>query len=137
MNFNKRNIFQRLFGVCITQPPQDPTCWSFKDGLLIVDLDRTSELTDPGGAIRLERDDLPDKVLIIHGDDGNYHAFQNVCQHGKRHLDPVPGDNTVQCCSIGKATYDYEGKILYGSAKDKLKIFPLDLDEGKLFINIE
>ena len=137
MKFNQRNIFQRLFGSCITKPPQDPTCWSFKDGLVIVALDRAAELAESGGAIRLERDDLPERVLVIHGDDGKYHAFQNVCQHGKRRLDPVPGDGTVQCCSIGKSTYDYQGKILFGSAKDALKVFPVDLNEGKLFINID
>ena len=137
MKTNKRNMFQRLFGLCITRAPEDGTCWSFEDNLVVVDLARAPELAEPGGAIRLERDDLPDRVLIIHGDDGKYHAFQNRCQHMGRRLDPVPGDSTVQCCSVDRTTYDYEGKILHGKAKDRLKVFPLDVEDNRLFINIE
>jgi nitrite reductase/ring-hydroxylating ferredoxin subunit len=113
----KRSIFQRLFGISATQLPKDKGCWTYSNGKVVVDLDRAPELSEPGGAIRLEGKSLPDRVLLIHGEDGNYHAFRNRCGHMGRRLDPVPETQTVQCCSVSKSTYDYDGNILFGPAK--------------------
>ena len=40
------------------------------------------------------------RTLVVHGDDGTFHAFANRCRHMGRRLDPVPGTETVQCCSV-------------------------------------
>ncbi len=43
---------------------------------------------------------------------------------GHRRLDPVAGTGTVQCCSVGKSTYTYDGKKIFGpptGAIDRLK----------------
>ena len=133
----KRNFFQRLFGKPATKPPQDNDCWSFSDGVLLIELEKAPELSEPGGALRLEADELPNKVLVIHGDDGQYHAFKNVCTHGKRCLDPVPGGGTVQCCSVGKSTYDYNGNVLRGSAKENIVVYPVKVDNGNLKVIIK
>ena len=133
----KRSFFQRLFGKPATQPPKDKECWTFTDGKVIVDLSRAPELSETGGAIRLEGNEIPERVLVIHGDDGNYYAFSNKCKHGGRRLDPVPCAGTVQCCSIGKSTYDYSGKVLSGSAKEDIIIYPVKFDDGKLIIEIK
>ena len=50
----KRNILQRIFGIPATWPSRDSESWSHKDKSVIVDLDRTAELAEPGGTIRLE-----------------------------------------------------------------------------------
>ena len=42
------------------------------------------------------------QVLIVHGEDGEYHALENKCTHAGRRLDPLPGRPEVECCSIGK-----------------------------------
>jgi len=133
---NKRGFFQRLFGKPVTQPPQDAGCWSYSNGTVVIELDKVPELAHAGGAIRLEGGNLPVKVLIIHGDDGNYHVFRNSCTHGKRCLDPVPGAGTVQCCSVGKSTFDYSGKVLRGGAKDNIVVYPVKVEEGRLRVQL-
>ena len=132
----RRNIFQRIFGKCVTQEPTDPGCWTYSDGKVEIDLARAEELSDTGGAIRIESEKLPERLLVIHGDDGNYHAFQNRCTHGKRRLDPVPSAATVQCCSIGKSTFDYSGKLLVGSAKSDMTTYPVEIKDGRLVVSL-
>jgi len=134
---SKRNFFQRLFGKPVTKPPQNDGCWSFSDDVLLIQLDKAPELSNPGGGIRIEGETLPFRVLVIHGDDGQYHAFRNVCTHGKRCLDPVPGGGTVQCCSVGKSTFDYDGKVLRGSAKENIVVYPVKEENGKLIVTLK
>ncbi len=130
----RRNIFQRLLGISATQPPKDPDCWSFEDGRITIDLRRTPELAQTSGALRLEGGDLPKRTLVVHSNDGRYHAFCNQCAHGKRRLDPVPGTTTVQCCSVGKSTYDYGGERLSGSAKGPITPFKVELKGEQVIV---
>ena len=132
----KRSIFQRIFGICATKPPQNADCWNFIDNEVVINLERTEELSHSGRGIRLDGKNLPVRVLVFKGDDGLYHAFQNQCTHGGRRLDPVSGSDIVQCCSVGKSTFDYNGRLLAGSAKDNIKTFPARLEEGKLVITL-
>jgi len=129
-----RALWQRVFGIPATKRPADPGCFEIGDDRLTVDLDRAPELTEPGGAIRLEGGDLKHRILVVHGDDGRYHAFKNRCMHMGRRLDPVPGSHTVQCCSVGKATYDYEGNLVSGSAQGPIEVLPVTVDGRKLVI---
>ncbi|MEW6366920.1 MAG: Rieske 2Fe-2S domain-containing protein [Acidobacteriota bacterium] len=132
----KRSFLQRLFGLPVTQPPQDPHCWRYEGGEVVVDLSRAPEITRRGGGIRLEGKGLPDRVLVIHGEDGRYHAFRNRCGHMGRRLDPVPGTETVQCCSVGKTTYDYGGKALHGPAKKPAGCHAVQVEDGRIRISL-
>jgi len=116
--------------------PAVPGGWTFDDGKNVVDLARVPELSSGNKAVRFEAKTLPECVLIIQGDDGQYYAFQNRCTHGKRRLDPMPGMQQVQCCRIGKSIYDYNGKIISGSAKDDIRTSPVIADNGKLVITL-
>jgi nitrite reductase/ring-hydroxylating ferredoxin subunit len=129
-----RSIFQRILGMCATGKPRNEECWTYEGGAVIVDLAKAPELDERNGAIRLEGKNLPDRVLVIRGDDGSYYAFRNRCAHGKRRLDPVPGAQQVQCCSVGKSTFDYEGSRISGSAKKDITPYKVALEEGKLII---
>ncbi|MEZ5357983.1 MAG: Rieske 2Fe-2S domain-containing protein [Candidatus Zixiibacteriota bacterium] len=136
IKYLKRGFFQRLFGKCATELPQNPDCWSYADGVITVDLSKAKELDPINGALRIEGDNLPNRVLVIYGEDNEYHAFANHCAHAKRRLDPVPGTHTVQCCSIGKSTYDYSGKILNNEKLSDITTYPVDFADGKLTIKI-
>jgi len=132
----KRNILQRLFGISATKAPSDGGCWTYSDRRLEIDLKRAPELSEPGGAIRLEGKNLPDRVLVIHGNDGSYRAFRNRCKHMGRRLDPVPQTATVQCCSVSKTTYAYDGNVLHGPAKEPVESFQVTSAEGQLVVVI-
>ena len=131
----KRGFLKRLFGKPATGTAADPGCASFDDGVLVVDLARAPELERPGGALRFE-EGLPERVLVVHGEDGSWRAFVNRCRHGGRRVDPVPGTETVQCCSVGKATYDYEGRLVAGKAKGPLAAIPVKEHGGRLRIRL-
>ena len=133
----KRNIFQRIFGICATSPPTDDGCWKYEGGKVTIDISRARELADENGAIRLEQKGLPYGVLLFRGTDGRHHAFRNKCAHMGRRLDPVPGAQQVHCCSLGGSSYDYDGKILAGFAKEDVPVFEVTEEEGELTISLE
>jgi nitrite reductase/ring-hydroxylating ferredoxin subunit len=138
VKFLNRNFFHRIFGVPATSKPLDPQCWSISNGKITIDLNRATELKKPGGALRLEGDGLPMRVLVIRGDEGQFHASHNRCTHiGHRRLDPVPDTGTVQCCSVGKSTYTYDGKKVYGPPTGSIKTFKAELDGERLIVFLE
>lgn len=132
----ERNIFQRIFGIPATRSPADPASWSFSDGKIVVDLGRVPELTDRGSGVRLEGNGLPERVLLLHGVDGCHYAFRNRCGHGGRRLDGDPNEPILRCCSMGRTTYDYTGKILDGPAKNPVTLCRVESEAGKLIIHL-
>jgi nitrite reductase/ring-hydroxylating ferredoxin subunit len=137
IKFIKRNFFQRLLGIPVTGKPRIDSCWNYADGKLTISLSEAAELKTPGGAARFEGNDLPVRLLVVHGEDGEYRAYKNRCTHmGHRRLDPVPGTSTVQCCSVNKSTYDREGSKIFGPAPDPVTRYPVEKDQEKLIVSI-
>ncbi len=133
----KLNFFKRIIGSPATKPPRDTGCWHVEGNKLIVELKRAPELNEIGGAIRLESDELSTRVLLFRGDDNQLHAFCNKCTHAGRRLDPVPGAGTVQCCSVGRTTWDYEGNTLRNEENAHATVFPLVENDGFVTITLE
>jgi len=131
-----RNIVQRIFGICATKKPRDEGCWTFENNKITVDLTRAPELKSPGGALRVESKALPGRIIVIHGVEGGYFAFKNRCVHAGRRLDPVPGAQQVQCCSIGKSTFDYEGNRISGTAEKPVDTYKVLVEDTKLIIGL-
>ncbi len=137
IKFLKRRFFQRLMGISATAGPEMNDCWHYADGKLTITLSKASELKEPGGAARFEGNNLPVRVLVVYGEDGEYRAFQNRCTHmGHRRLDPVPGTGTVQCCSINKSTYDSDGNRIFGPAPHPVTRYPVEKDQERLIVRI-
>ena len=136
VKFIKRSVFQRLFGRPVTMEPADEACWIYRDSRIEIDLSRAPELAEKGHGIRLEGKNLPRRILVILGEDGVYHAFENRCQHMGRRLDPVPGTETIQCCSVSKSTYDYNGAPFFGPAKKTVTTFNAKGDKEKLIVTL-
>jgi nitrite reductase/ring-hydroxylating ferredoxin subunit len=136
--FLKRNFFQRILGIPATHQPNSSDSWTYDGTKIVVDLEKALELEKPGGAIRLEGGNLPMRVLVMRDEDGKVHAFENRCTHGgHRRLDPVPGTDTVQCCSVGKSTYDYSGKRIYGPAPGDIATLPIEIHDKQLVVKME
>ncbi len=136
VKFRKRWFFQRALGVCATHEPADPGCWEVANGRVLIDLARAPELAAPGGALRLEGRSLPNRVLIVRGERGEFRAYVNGCTHGGRRLDPVPGEDTIQCCSVGKSTFDSEGNVIFGPAKQALTRLAVEPEESRLVVSL-
>lgn len=131
-----RNIFQRLFGICATKKPAKKDGWKAEDGRITVDLDAMPELRNKGTAIRLDGKGFDAPLLLVHGDDGEFHAFENRCTHGKRALDPVSGTETIQCCSVGTSTFYYDGTLVEGPAKGPLHVYKVERAGDVLSIKV-
>ncbi|MBW1990005.1 MAG: Rieske 2Fe-2S domain-containing protein [Deltaproteobacteria bacterium] len=132
-----RKFWQRILGIPQTGMPTDPGCWTMEDGKVVINLARAPELKEAGGALRLEGPPLPGRYLVVKGADGSYHAFENRCTHlGHRRLDPLPGGEGVQCCSVNKSTYNLSGEKLKGPAPRDVKSFPVSVEGEKLVVHV-
>ena len=137
IKFIERSFFQRLFGTPATPKAETTDSWTYAGGKLSIDLAKAPQLKKPGGALRFEGGDLPERVLVIYGNDKTYRAFKNRCTHiGHRRLDPVPGTHTVQCCSVNKSTYDVDGNKIYGPAPKPITPYPAELKGDRLVVKI-
>ncbi|OGP62485.1 MAG: (2Fe-2S)-binding protein [Deltaproteobacteria bacterium RBG_13_49_15] len=135
VRFLKRGFFQRLFGIPATPKSKQQAGWNVSSGMLIIDLNKTPELQNAGNAMRFEGKNLPGRVLVIYGEDKQYRAFENRCTHvGHRRLDPVPGTRTIQCCSVGKSTYGFDGNPIYGPAPKPIKTYPVQVKGNELHV---
>lgn len=132
----KRHVYQRLF--CIPSTPLVPEerGWRFAGGVLTVDLSRNRELSEPDTALRFESGGLPDRVLVVHGTDGTYHAYSNNCACGGFRVDPVPGEQMIRCCTLMQSTYDYDGKFLKGTAKKDLTVYEVSVKADELEVQV-
>jgi nitrite reductase/ring-hydroxylating ferredoxin subunit len=133
----KRNVWQRMMGRPMTSGPADPACWTLEGGRLAIELQRAPELDIPFGAISLAGEGLPGRVLVLRDGNGVYRAFANQCTHGGRCLDPVGGAETLSCCSVGQSRFDYDGKVLSGSAKEDLQVYAVGVEDGRLLIDFQ
>ncbi|MFO7971628.1 MAG: Rieske 2Fe-2S domain-containing protein [Desulfobacterales bacterium] len=91
-----------------------------------IDLSKVPELNEKDVAIRLEGKGLPNRLLVVHGSDDKFHVFENKCTHFGRRLDPLPGQSLIECCSVGKSSFDYTGDNVSGSAKEPIKSYPVE-----------
>ena len=129
-------VLKRIFGICETTPPADAGCWEYADGKILLKLDRTPELAPAGGGVRLEGKGLPVRVLVVHGRDGRFHAFANRCTHMGRRIDPLPGSDRVECCSVSKSTFTYDGEPVGGAARKPLEVFAVSVSGDALTIAV-
>ena len=137
VKFLQRSIWQRILGISATDKPQDESGWHYESGQLTISLDRIPELTRSGTAVRFEGKSLPARVLVVFGEDKQYQAFHNRCTHfGHRRLDYVPGTETVQCCSVNKSTYTFDGNKIHGPDPRPIRTYPVDVAERELRIKI-
>jgi len=130
-------LFKKIFGICETRRPADEECWKTSSHEVEIILDKAPELTGPYGAVRLEGRGLPERILLIKGDEGTFHAFKNRCTHMGRRIDPVQGTSTLKCCSISGSVYDNSGKRVSGPAKKALTCYRVVHENDRLILFLE
>ena len=129
-------FLDRLLGRPLTQLPQIEDAWTYADGGLRLDLGKLPEIAELGSAVRIEGKVLAAPILVVLGDDGQFYAFKNACTHAGRMIDPLTGTMTLQCCSVSKSTFDYEGNVLSGPAEGPLSSYALVVEEEYLVISL-
>lgn len=129
-------ILKRILGISETPLPGNPLAWSLKSGTVRIDLSLAPELNTPGNGVRLEGNGLSQRLLVFHGDDGQFHAIANRCTHMGRRIDVIAGSNTIECCSVSKSTFTYGGQPVGGAAKKPVKSYPVSQDGDVLTVNL-
>jgi len=131
-------LVKKIFGICETALPADPDCWAHEDDTIVVDRKRATEISQPGGALRLEGKGLDRRILFFHGRDGRFYALQNKCSHiGGRRIDPAAEEDRLQCCSISGSVYNYHGEVISGPARRPLPAFPVREEDDRLVIELK
>jgi nitrite reductase/ring-hydroxylating ferredoxin subunit len=129
-------FIERFLGISRTRKPKDESCWKFFKGKIEVDWARAPELRKPCGAIQLQDRGLPERILIFYGFDGQFHAFKNKCTYMYKRLVPVPGKAIIRCRCLYRSTFDYNGDVLSGPAKQSLKKYPVESKKCKMIIRL-
>lgn len=130
-------VLKRILGICKTGTPADEGCWSFADRTITVDMTRAEEIRTVGGAIRLEGRGLPEKVLLFQGLDGRFYALKNQCTHiGKRRIDPMIGQDRLNCCSVMGSVFTYKGDVISGPARKPLTSYPIVMQSDRILITV-
>ena len=128
-------FIKSIFGMCETKPLTHEL-WSLEGNKVRVKLSQMPELCQKGGAVYLKDQGLQKPILLLRTEDDQYLAFANRCTHMGRKLDPVPGERVLRCCSVGHATFDYEGRKVSGPAKEPLTLYAAELSESDLIITL-
>jgi nitrite reductase/ring-hydroxylating ferredoxin subunit len=129
-------FLKRILGICETPAPACAAAWSVAGRTVRLDLARLPELAPAGGAVRLEGRGLPQRLLVVRAQDGALHAFGNRCSHMGRRIDPLPGTDRLECCSVSKSTYSYDGEPLSGAARGALKTFGVSVSGNEAKITL-
>lgn len=131
---HETDFFDRLQGISDTPKLTDPAAWSYADNTLTLFLDQIPELSEPGSAVQLDNDTVPDPLLIVYGQDEAYYVYVNKCPHGDRKIDPVSGK--LECTSISKSTFDYSGEVLSGPADKALTSYSVAITDDQLVVTL-
>ena len=130
------SFVKRTLGVCNT-PKAEPGCWRFAGGTLVVELARAHELSQPGGAIRIEKSrGLPSRVLVFRDGEGRLHAVENRCSHAGRRLDPNLHEERLECCSLGTSRFSVEGRREGGMARKDVRAYAVEEQDGRLIVHV-
>jgi nitrite reductase/ring-hydroxylating ferredoxin subunit len=124
-------------GATQTNLPQIEGGWTYSEGILNLDLTKLPEIGNLGGAVRIEGDVLPNPILVLLGEDGNFYAFKNVCTHAGRMMDPVAGTMTLKCSSVickNRSTFDCQGNVHSGLAEGALTSYKLSIEDDQMRI---
>ncbi|HPF07191.1 MAG TPA: Rieske (2Fe-2S) protein [Spirochaetota bacterium] len=130
---SERTFFQRILGISATGIAAEGS-WTLEGKSVRVDPGKLPELSVSGKGVRIEGKELPERILLLHGTDGEFHAYRNRCTHGGRRLDPS-GDG-VQCCSVGKSFFDLNGSVISGSAKKNIKKYNTRRENSYIIIEL-
>jgi len=130
---NYTGALDRLKGVTHTPLLEPSSAWRYAGGELRLALADIPELEQAGSAVRIEDTQLPEDLLIVYGVDGEYYAYINKCTHGQRKID-LDENGQLRCTSIGQSQFDYDGRVLSGSAVDALTTYTVERRGGDLII---
>ena len=100
--------------------------YRLEGGRVILSSSALGSLAAAGNAVRLvfgEDERAVDRLIVIHSEEGKYHAFVDHCTHSKKELYYLHEDKLLRCHS-GRSYFDMKGNVMRGLAEKPLHVFP-------------
>jgi nitrite reductase/ring-hydroxylating ferredoxin subunit len=132
---SQTDMIDRVRGVTNTPLLDDPAAWTYANNELRLSLGQVAALNQPGSAVRLESDQLPEDLLVVYGVDSEYYVYVNKCTHGQRKID-LDDNGQLRCVSVNRSSFDYGGSVLSGPAAGTLTTYTVAQQDGQLVITL-
>ncbi|MGK7396240.1 MAG: ubiquinol-cytochrome c reductase iron-sulfur subunit [Candidatus Cyclobacteriaceae bacterium M3_2C_046] len=131
----KWNIIFNDYSVnCCYTPPLDPACFKLNGQELVINLNKSGSLQNPGQAASFKHENLPVDIIIIHLELGKFAVLSRSCTHAGREVNFVKERNLVQCHNFSHSTFSTRGEVIKGPASQPLKNYNTQLRDQQLTI---
>ena len=101
------------------------------DGRIQLALNHYPELTETGGSVRLQADNMRDPIYVLTQTDGRYVALSPICTHLGCTVE-IERDRLV--CPCHGSTYDRMGAVVKGPAERSLTRYPAEIPTAGVLV---
>jgi Rieske Fe-S protein len=120
---------------CIT-PEIEQECLTFKENIIIINLEKTTTLQKSGQAVYVDYPDKELKMIVIREKKNRYYALSRLCTHGGQALSYVPERKMLQCNSYNHSIFNLDGTVWKGPAPTAIRSFEVISSNQRLEIFI-
>jgi Rieske Fe-S protein len=134
---NRREMLLAIAAVpslCCTTAPVPPDACRFEKGVLLIDLRRAPLLQSIDGSGRVVNFDLQLNLIVVNLGHGEFLAADRSCTHGGAQVVWSRHHKALQCTSWGHSEFASDGRVLGGSAREPLRVYPAALENSTLKI---
>ena len=108
--------------------------YSIEQDMVVVYLDRVPELSEVGGSVIIECEDIPYSIIIARIGKSEYAVASNSCTHKGKQLS-YDHKKSLFRCTGGRGRFNIDGSVAGGPPEKPLKIYPYIVDKERLVIN--
>lgn len=118
-------------------PEVSQAAFYVKDNEITIDISKIPSFQNENAASKLtvHHQGKKQKLLIVKLKK-EFQVFADNCTHGGRELNFDPNGLRLQCSSFGHSTFDLNGQVTKGPAKEKLTEYSCELIDQKLIVAV-
>jgi Rieske Fe-S protein len=121
---------------CCTVPSAPQPAVRITPDKVTLDLSQTPELRRTGGYVKIVLDQN-NEIIVVHPAKNEYHALARKCTHGGGPLTYVHKQRVLHCTCWGHSQFAFDGAVVSGPAKQKLRSYSLARNGDSLEIRRE
>jgi cytochrome b6-f complex iron-sulfur subunit len=118
------------------EPEIGADAYTIKGETVEITLTKVPSLSQVGGTATIVDEKLPNYLIIVQPEAGEYVAASSRCTHRGMALSYKHETKEFQCSSGGGSKYKLDGSVTKGPAEEPLIICPVSLEGGILIIDI-
>lgn len=111
---------------CCTVPAAPPSGVRIGAESITLDLRHIPELRREGGYVKVALDGESD-IIVVHPARHEFHALARRCTHGGGPLTYLHKRRVLHCTCWGHSQFALDGRVVFGPAKQKLRVYELTL----------